>query len=920
MELGQSGCEWRREGVVLMRGSRLVLTVLVMAACSAMIASGVDESVYVSDVNRPVDKMQIIFRAKTGPFRVQKKETLDASQWQEVTNAVITEPRAGVFFAAVPVSGNTANIGYFRILSEADPSFELKGWSVVASASTPANGSYFVAGERPVVTVTIVDTLGQDFRTNDLSTLNLYLYGPQDPVKSITPCKLLNVSSNRSVTPHHYVNLLNNTNVQGNARVVSYTLQPVTDELPGTYTFGVVSKLAADPIQQIVRLFDVQIGTNVVETQVVAKRDASDNPKCASCHEGPDSGKIYLHHIDPRDAASFGSWAYDYEPVKSCKICHNNEGYAAYRDATSNRIPDHVVTRVHGLHMGDELTNKANTNEVNGIFLNYRHVKFPADVRNCTTCHLDDKWKTKPSRLACGTCHDNTWFGPTNAMPAGMVAHVGGAWAHDRSCGMCHPADGVIEDPVYPVAASHQIPTPPMGVVRITMSTPANGRYYVAGETPQATLVFFDDTGTNAIDHTLVTESNFLAANFYAYGPRARSIPVLTTVASVGNSNLTASISSRTDGPWDIDGKVLRIAINGSAPQDITIVRTNTFTNLVYASEVVAALNAVITNLNGGATATAASTNKKVTITTKVMGNNAKIAIYNGDVTTAMTLKQPGVTMEPDITIAAPNTQANDIRRRNVSSNNDPRVTRTPSNLVYQMSDVAGLPAGTYVAFCYTRAATGKVPGIQYVSSIGDCKFQIGTSTVEKKIATSCDACHGDTIMHLFVGQVHPAYFEPDQCKSCHDYKRWGTGSLYKNQGGTSTSGWSGYGSMPISRRVHGVHKAHYLEHPEEIYANATPATFGEIIFSVDVRNCTKCHSESTTWKEKAEKMACMACHDTDAGKAHGNLMTYTLDPTDPYSTTAVETCNLCHGKGKDFSADKVHNLKDPFVQPYVRE
>jgi hypothetical protein len=28
-------------------------------------------------------------------------------------------------------------------------------------------------------------------------------------------------------------------------------------------------------------------------------------------------------------------------------------------------------------------------------------VVFPADVRNCTTCHATDAWKTRPSRLAC---------------------------------------------------------------------------------------------------------------------------------------------------------------------------------------------------------------------------------------------------------------------------------------------------------------------------------------------------------------------------------------------------------------------------------------------------------------------------------------------------------------------------------------
>ena len=37
----------------------------------------------------------------------------------------------------------------------------------------------------------------------------------------------------------------------------------------------------------------IQIGTPTVETPVVTK------DLCAACHEGPISGKIYMHHIDP---------------------------------------------------------------------------------------------------------------------------------------------------------------------------------------------------------------------------------------------------------------------------------------------------------------------------------------------------------------------------------------------------------------------------------------------------------------------------------------------------------------------------------------------------------------------------------------------------------------------------------------------
>jgi OmcA/MtrC family decaheme c-type cytochrome len=125
---------------------------------------------------------------------------------------------------------------------------------------------------------------------------------------------------------------------------------------------------------------------------------------------------------------------------------------------------------------------------------------------------------------------------------------------------------------------------------------------------------------------------------------------------------------------------------------------------------------------------------------------------------------------------------------------------------------------------------------------------------------------------------------------------------------------------MPIINRVHGIHYGRYLAHPEEIYANATVDTFGHMIFPQDVRNCTKCHAQSDSWKKKPSRIACLACHDEDDAKAHGKLMTYMPDPSDPYGPKSVETCDICHGADADLSVEKVHSISKPYVPPYRRE
>ena len=900
------------------RTYRIGLSVLTMLAVLGQFltgtVSGAEPAPAITGISQPqAGDMQILFKGGTGPFTVQKRLTLDTNAvWLDIPTAKVTSVNTGTYVAWIPMGEE--NAAFYRVVSAGETIVELKGWTIGLKASTPTNGVYFVVGESPVITVTVLDNFAQGMTKTNFSTFGLYMYGPEDPLKTVAASKLLNASTNRSASVHHYVDLKSNTNVVINGNTFTYLLKPVTDEAPGTYTIGVRAMLAADGIQTVIKYATVQIGTSVVESKVFA------TSKCAACHLGPVSGKIYFAHTDVSSRNVKGDWARDIEPDKSCKLCHNNDGYAAFTDpaglsiGVTNRVPDHIVRRVHSIHMGEELKNYWNTNSTNGVFRDYTGVVFPADVRNCTKCHVDDRWKTKPSQLACGACHDNVYFGSA-ATPTNLVAHAGGPQANDQYCALCHSAD---TGSFAPVSVSHLIPPLRTNAIDITLTAPANGAYYVAGERPVVSLVFKNDAGNSIGDHTVVTTTNFSTANFFVYGPRSRALPVLTSTAKLGMDTRRASVTCATNGPWNINGLTFTVAINNSAPTNITIVGT---AGAVTAAQVVASLNPVITNLNGGAIATVSSSTK-VMIKTLIRGVNARIAIYNGPVTTAMGWKAKGVVLEPDVAVAAIFYANNDLRPITVDplDFNDPMVTRTTTNILYQLDDVAGLAPGTYNIHAYYLPVTGKIVGITNLTGIGQLRFQVGTNTVEKKVATNCADCHGTTIFHLDPGPIHAAPFDTDYCTACHDYGHFTTGDLFKNQGGTSLSGWSGFGAMPIVRRIHGVHRARYLEHSEEIYANATKETFGEIIFPQDIRNCTKCHAETTTWKEKPARMACLACHDSDEAKVHGKLMTYMPDPNDPYGPTAIETCVICHGKGTEFSPDKVHNISDPYVPPYPRE
>jgi len=662
---------------------------------------------------------------------------------------------------------------------------------VLLSISKPANGTHFVAGENPVISVVLPD----QYIREDYSQLRLHVYGPQETSQTKTAVKLLNASTDRAVRPHHYIDLITDSNVEVNGSTLTYNLQAVSDEEPGTYTAGLWVVMKDSTIQSF-PLADFQIGTATVETQIVERE------KCGACHLGADSGQYYFHHVDPGSVGSFGYPSIDSWAVRTCKSCHNNEGYAAYRDPENQdvRIADPIVFRVHGVHMGEHLENPRNNDPNTGIFKDYIHVEFPADIRNCTKCHVDDRWKTKPSRLVCGACHDNIWFGNPAEMPDTAEAHPGGQQINDSGCSFCHPADGSWTEGTSPapIATVHKIDPPAFKqVIELGMTLPANGTYYVAGEAPQVTIKIKDAATGKVIDPATIVEpadsqnvadNEWRRVNLFVSGPRDHTMPVLTTAAA------------------HIDP------------------------GHYYAN--------------------------------------------------------------------------NDLRVRTDPNNEDPSVSRSATEITYQLGDVANLRPGTYTAFIEIMPASP-------LGAWAVLNFQVGTETEEPKVCTNCTDCHEDTRMHASYFAVQ---FNPDICKNCHDYLNQTPGKT-----GWNDANW-GFGAAPLSRRVHGVHRGHYLDKPEEVHGERDAEHFGSIIFPQDIRNCTKCHADNPMWKQEPSRLACISCHDSDEAIYHGQLMTFFLEPDDPFSGSEIETCIVCHGSHADFSPDKMHNISNPYKPPYPRE
>ena len=142
--------------------------------------------------------------------------------------------------------------------------------------------------------------------------------------------------------------------------------------------------------------------------------------------------------------------------TKNCALCHTPQ---IPNDANTGQSFDFKVM-IHKIHRGADLPSVvAGGGYGFGTSTNYTDfstVAYPQDIRNCTSCHDPSAaegyiWYSRPSRKACGSCHDNIdWVTGDN--------HIAGPQADDSDCASCHLPQGVSEFDAS-IKGAHTIPT-----------------------------------------------------------------------------------------------------------------------------------------------------------------------------------------------------------------------------------------------------------------------------------------------------------------------------------------------------------------------------------------------------------------------------------------------------------------------------
>jgi OmcA/MtrC family decaheme c-type cytochrome len=170
---------------------------------------------------------------------------------------------------------------------------------------------------------------------------------------------------------------------------------------------------------------------------VTVTRDVIRTASCNGCHD-----QLVFH-----GAHAFG--------MEQCVLCHQPQNADP---VTGNSLDLKVMA--HKIHMGSQLPSVVGTATTPGVpyqiagYMNFisdfSTVIDPASPQRCEVCHTQTSttlktvggaqataYLTKPTRAACGACHDDVNF-------ATGANHAGGVQPDDHECSTCHIPQGEV--------------------------------------------------------------------------------------------------------------------------------------------------------------------------------------------------------------------------------------------------------------------------------------------------------------------------------------------------------------------------------------------------------------------------------------------------------------------------------------------
>jgi len=251
---------------------------------------------------------------------------------------------------------------------------------------------------------------------------------------------------------------------------------------------------------------------------VTVTRDVIRTESCNGCHY-----QLAFH----------GGYAHG---MQMCVLCHQPQNADP---VTGNSLDAKVF--FHSLHMGSQLPSVLGTKTTPGvpfeiagymnILSNFSTVIDPADPRRCEVCHSQTTgaaqataFLSKPSRAACGACHNDVNFA-TGFSNGPEVNHPGGPQENDSQCSQCHIPQGqlpfdasILGAHVVPTDTAATYPQNPdtlLAGINLAITSVANTS---AGQTPTVNFTLRDNKGNNIALSSTTTLSFTMAGPTTDYG------------------------------------------------------------------------------------------------------------------------------------------------------------------------------------------------------------------------------------------------------------------------------------------------------------------------------------------------------------------------------------------------------------------
>ena len=271
-------------------------------------------------------------------------------------------------------------------------------------------------GNAPTVTFSVMDKAGNAVDITKLTYIRLVIAGNNTDY---------GVSMARvSETP---------TNAPGSDGVYVYQMATkLPADAAGSYTVSIEARNSVTLLAGTTKQTTASDNANPMEyyfsvdsSAPLARRQVVSTEKCAACHVN-----LTFVHGGTRNN------------TQECTLCHN----PTLVDSTLKQSVN-FAWQIHSIHRGENLANPYMLGTTN-----YKEVRFPGDLRDCTTCHLAGTYlpenvgakasvmspggftpTTPPITAACQGCHDDVAtashaFSNTNAI--------------GESCTVCHGANG----------------------------------------------------------------------------------------------------------------------------------------------------------------------------------------------------------------------------------------------------------------------------------------------------------------------------------------------------------------------------------------------------------------------------------------------------------------------------------------------